>query len=202
MAYRHPASARHGGLGRHGALGRHGGLEALSLILFWLAVGAAVFAMGAALPLGAQELAAHPSDGLDVGGLDVGALGLGSVTLAQSADQLEAILGRPAAVHRTTDTHTGEPARIQVHRGLTAYLVVGRVMRLKTTEPGPTTPAGVQVGDRLDEVVRVYGPAPTPTASRAGVEELRYRVAGTEAYLVFRAFRGRVVEIELELVYA
>ena len=131
-------------------------------------------------------------------GIGVEQLSLSGVTLVESSEHLKTHLGRPVAVHRTTDSATGEPAAINVFPRLTAYLVDDEVMRLKTTDPDVPTLAGARVGDSVGRVLDLYDrPAPRYLDAR----RLELSVSGTGAVLVFHLTRGKVAAIESKLDY-
>ena len=124
---------------------------------------------------------------------------VGGGSLGDHEAAIQHAFGQPLRINEVVDGITNEPAKELYFAGVEVYLHKDEVYNLKCTTPVYTTPDGARVGQRVEDVVNIYGPGETFEGD--GETLLRYNVTGTDTYLLFHVRNDSVVMIELWFDY-
>ena len=124
---------------------------------------------------------------------------VGGGSLGDNQVAIQRAFGEPLRTNEVVDGITNEPAKELFFNGVEVYLHKDEVYNLKCTTPVYTTPDGARVGQRLEDVISIYGPG--EKMEDGGETLVRYNVTGTDTYLLFHARNDFVVMIELWFDY-
>ncbi|TAM55447.1 MAG: hypothetical protein EPN53_02875 [Acidobacteria bacterium] len=124
---------------------------------------------------------------------------IAGVTINASEQTVLKALGQPVEVQAERDGITEQRARRLIYEGLVVYLVEDKVQNLKCSAPAFATADGVRVGDPVAKLLAVYGGGERYRVEKG--EILRYRLSGSDVYLVFHLLADRVTMVELWFDY-